>query len=76
MWNPETNRITRSRDVQWLDKMYYPDNSIGVREAERYRVNPAAVSFNDDGNVNHFEILDDDSDDDDENDNEDIDGEM
>ena len=47
MWNPETNRKIRSRDVQWLAKMHYPNNSIGVREADRYKVTPAALSFDD-----------------------------
>lgn len=45
MWNPDTNRILRSRDVNWLDAMYYPNNSIGVREADRYKVTPTAVAI-------------------------------
>ena len=42
MWDPMTNSIHTTRDIQWLNRMYYSPMTLKIMPTER---NPAALVF-------------------------------
>ena len=54
MWDPKTSRIHISRDIKWLDKMYFPNNKIHIApQVGKSILKPSHSLPNDEESVDH-----------------------